>query len=118
MLMRVRTGLQSGQATDFIFNCQMGRGRTTSGMVTACLISTIRHWEPGAEDALMKEELEAPVYDSMDGPSEEEAYLQGEYKTILQLVGVLSHGKAAKRLTDRAIDLMQDVQNLRKAIYE
>lgn len=42
----------------------------------------------------------------------------GEYKTILQLVGVLSHGKVAKRLTDRAIDLMQDVQNLRKAIYE
>ena len=42
----------------------------------------------------------------------------GEYKTILQLVGVLSHGKLAKRLTDKAIDLMQDVQNLRKAIYE
>ena len=42
----------------------------------------------------------------------------GEYKTILQLVGVLSHGKMAKRLTDQAIDLMQDVQNLRKAIYE
>ncbi|RXW25529.1 hypothetical protein EST38_g287, partial [Candolleomyces aberdarensis] len=30
----------------------------------------------------------------------------------------LSHGKVAKRLTDRAIDLMQDVQNLRKAIYD
>ena len=44
--------------------------------------------------------------------------IPGEYKTILQLVGVLSHGKIAKQLTDRAIDLMQDVQNLRKAIYE
>ena len=42
----------------------------------------------------------------------------GEYKIILQLVGVLSHGKIAKTLADRAIDLMQDVQNLRKAIYE
>lgn len=42
----------------------------------------------------------------------------GEYKTILHLVGVLTHGKMAKRLTDRAIDLMQDVQNLRKAVYE
>lgn len=42
----------------------------------------------------------------------------GEYKTILQLVGVLSHGKVAKRLTDYAIDQMQDVQNLRKAIFE
>jgi len=56
-------------------------------------------------------------YDSVDGPSEEEAYLQGEYKTILQLVGVLSHGKIAKLLADRSIDQMQDVQNLRKAIY-
>jgi hypothetical protein len=45
-------------------------------------------------------------------------HLLGEYKTILQLVGVLSYGKLAKRLTDSAIDLMQDVQNLRKAIYE
>ncbi|SRR6266571_3622650 len=44
--------------------------------------------------------------------------LSGEYKTILQLVGVLSHGKTAKRLADGAIDLMQDVQNLRKAVYE
>ena len=41
----------------------------------------------------------------------------GEYKLILQLVGVLSHGKVAKKLADRAIDLMEDVQNLRKAIY-
>ena len=44
--------------------------------------------------------------------------MSGEYKTILQLVGVLSHGRVAKRLTDQAVDLMQDVQNLRKAIYE
>ena len=43
---------------------------------------------------------------------------EGEYKLILQLVSVLSHGKIAKTLADRAIDLMQDVQNLRKAIYE
>ena len=45
-------------------------------------------------------------------------HLAGEYKVILQLVSVLSHGKLAKRLTDRAIDQMQDVQNLRKSIYE
>lgn len=36
----------------------------------------------------------------------------------MQLVGVLSHGKVAKRLTDQAVDAMQDVQNLRKTIYE
>ena len=41
----------------------------------------------------------------------------GEYRIILLLVGVLSYGKVAKKLADRAIDLMEDVQNLRKAIY-
>jgi hypothetical protein len=102
-------------------------------MVTACLISTTLTWDGNAFEFDGDEEEEE--YDTMDGPSEEDAYLQGqfhaqmscslltlgfvgEYKTILQLVGVLTHGKVAKRMTDRAIDLMQDVQNLRKAIYE
>lgn len=31
---------------------------------------------------------------------------------------MLSHGKAAKRLADLAVDQMDSVQNLRKAIYE
>ncbi len=42
----------------------------------------------------------------------------GEYKTILQLVTVLRHGKEGKHLTDRAINAMDGVQNLRKAVYE
>ncbi|KAF8734647.1 hypothetical protein AX14_003198 [Amanita brunnescens Koide BX004] len=115
LLDRIRAGLS--QAGDFIFNCQMGRGRTTTGMVTACLISSTVNWKE-QESKRVAEEPSIDFYDAMDGPSEEEAYLQGQYKTILQLVGVLSHGKIAKRLTDRAIDLMQDVQNLRKAIYD
>lgn len=116
LLERVRSGYS--EADDFIFNCQMGRGRTTTGMVTACLISTTMKWQ-GADDYVDgQEDPDSVEYDSIDGPSEEQAYRQGEYKTILQLVGVLSHGKIAKRLTDRAIDLMQDVQNLRKSIYD
>jgi len=133
-----RVTLAYGSAGDFIFNCQMGRGRTTTGMITACLIATSMN--------LKREECVSGIdpdsigedYDAVDGPSEEEAYLQGtvffpieaevcivpltmssgEYKIILQLVGVLSYGKTAKKLTDDAVDLMQDVQNLRKAIYE
>ncbi|KAI6042555.1 inositol hexakisphosphate-domain-containing protein [Pisolithus marmoratus] len=116
LLERVRLGYS--QAGDFIFNCQMGRGRTTSGMITACLISTIMNWSGNIHLDDTPDEVEITAYDMIDGPSEEEAYLQGEYKTILQLIGVLSYGKLAKRLTDRAIDLMQDVQNLRKAIYD
>ncbi|KAG1726694.1 inositol hexakisphosphate-domain-containing protein [Suillus paluster] len=116
LLERVQSG--HSEADDFIFNCQMGRGRTTTGMVTACLISTTMNWQGEENYFDAPEDPNLTEYDSIDGPSEEQAYLQGEYKTILQLVGVLSHGKIAKRLTDRAIDLMQDVQNLRKSIYD
>ncbi|KAF9561985.1 hypothetical protein CPC08DRAFT_707027 [Agrocybe pediades] len=116
LLNRVRSGLS--HAGDFIFNCQMGRGRTTTGMISACLISSTMSWPDHMNEIVAEDERTLEMYDAMDGPSEEEVYLAGEYKTILQLVGVLSHGKIAKRLTDRAIDLMQDVQNLRKAIYD
>lgn len=117
LLDRIQSGLS--RAADFIFNCQMGRGRTTTGMVTACLIASTQQWTRQEQQLTEHEPItETEIYDPIDGPSEEEAYLQGEYKIILQLVGVLSHGKVAKCLTDRAIDLMQDVQNLRKAIYD
>ncbi|KAF5327539.1 hypothetical protein D9619_004360 [Psilocybe cf. subviscida] len=117
LLTRVESGMSDGG--DFIFNCQMGRGRTTTGMISACLVSSTTCWNSDVDPASADDEIsDVTVYDAMDGPSEEEVYLAGEYKTILQLVGVLSHGKIAKRLTDRAVDLMQDVQNLRKAIYD
>ena len=104
-------------------------------MVSACLIATSMNLNRDECMSGMEPDSIVEDYDAIDGPSEEEAYLQGlssikpgppcaltsssgEYKIILQLVGVLSHGKTAKRLTDDAVDLMQDVQNLRKAIYE
>jgi hypothetical protein len=88
-------------------------------MVAACLISTVASCDV---TIVLKGEDETITsnshYDSVDGSYEEEAYLRGEYKIILQLVGVLSYGKVAKRVTDKAIDIMGDVQNLRKAIFE
>ena len=75
LLERVTSTYES--AGDFIFNCQMGRGRTTTGMVTACLIATATNlerdeWTPDIEpDNIVGD------YDAIDGPSEEEAYLQG-----------------------------------------
>ncbi|KAF8525934.1 inositol hexakisphosphate-domain-containing protein [Hysterangium stoloniferum] len=113
LLERVRTSMD--YAGDLIFNCQMGRGRTTTGMVAACLISTILTQELPQS---ILEQNDIDLVDVDDGPSSEEVYSQGEYKVILQLVGVLSFGKLAKRITDTAIDRMQDVQNLRVAIYD
>ncbi|VDC06830.1 unnamed protein product [Peniophora sp. CBMAI 1063] len=113
-----RVASRYDSAGDFIFNCQMGRGRTTTGMVSASLIATTMHWKESSDVQNAPPGSPADEYDYVEGASEEEAYLQGEYKSILQLVGILSHGKVAKKLTDRSIDLMQDVQNLRKAIYD
>ncbi|KZT53703.1 hypothetical protein CALCODRAFT_439779 [Calocera cornea HHB12733] len=118
---RVEAALVDGD--ELIFNCQMGRGRTTTGMVAASLISTI------VQQAKQDKKLVAALDTSLNRGSEEyndpmitghdeEVYLNGEYKIILQLVGILSHGKLAKHLTDRVIDNLDDVQNLRKAIYD
>lgn len=74
LLTRIRTGLAS--AGDFVFNCQMGRGRTTTGMVTACLIATTLEWD-GNEFEFDGEDEERG-YDTIDGPSEEDAYLAGK----------------------------------------
>ena len=74
LLERVRSGLSV--AGDFVFNCQMGRGRTTTGMVAACLISTTMNWI-GEDKIADKDDMPSEEYNSMDGPSEEEAYLQG-----------------------------------------
>lgn len=135
---RVITALQTGSAC--VFNCQMGRGRTTTGMVIASLVSTVWHYgeqlvsgyemsgslvlaaSASMDDAagtLVNAEDEAfgQPKDALDN-REDNLWLQGEWRTILQLVGVLSHGKLAKKLTDRAIDRMEAVQNLRKAIYD
>ncbi|KIJ51469.1 hypothetical protein M422DRAFT_157971 [Sphaerobolus stellatus SS14] len=105
-----------GYAGDMIFNCQMGRGRTTTGMVAASLVSTILTQDMASVQAL----LESSEYEltAAEDPSLEEVYLQGDFKVILQLVGVLSYGKPAKRITDMVIDMMQDVQNLRKTVYD
>ncbi|SPO31624.1 uncharacterized protein UTRI_06346_B [Ustilago trichophora] len=140
---RVITALQTGSAC--VFNCQMGRGRTTTGMVIASLVSTVWHYgdqlvssyemsgsiilptSTSADDAVTtatgatipndEDAAFGQPKDNLDN-REDDLWLQGEWRTILQLVGVLSHGKLAKKLTDRAIDRMEAVQNLRKAIYD
>ncbi|ORX60585.1 hypothetical protein DM01DRAFT_1332719 [Hesseltinella vesiculosa] len=101
--------------SDMIFNCQMGRGRTTTGMVTSCLVAMTRQGTASLADI----GEDGPEYDAKHDENEERRRLQnGEYRMILQLVSVLSYGKLAKRLTDRAINMCDHMQNLRKAVYD
>ncbi|KAK0547224.1 hypothetical protein OC845_004211 [Tilletia horrida] len=109
-----------------VFNCQMGRGRTTTGMIISSLVGTVKEFGPAilSNPSILDEDSEFPTTDSdanmkdMVMDREDQVYLAGEYRTILQLVGVLSRGKAAKKLADKAIDRMEAVQNLRKAVYD
>jgi hypothetical protein len=56
--------------------------------------------------------------DDLEEDRIKQRYLNGEYKLILQLLGVLENGRLAKKLTDSAIDLCEHMQNLRKAIFD
>ncbi|KAJ1539576.1 hypothetical protein HK405_012731, partial [Cladochytrium tenue] len=75
--------------TDAIFNCQMGRGRTTTGIVTACILKLIVGNEALLDSA---SEIEAHPSSSLlrdESPSETDSertsrrYLAGEYKMVL-----------------------------------
>lgn len=106
-------------------------------MIAAALVSNILY---GSTSDLSSSIIDLDPRENLtwDG-RESEPYLNGEYKVVLQLVGVLSHGKFAKRLTDRAVEyvrppcyiatalliksfnissIMEGVQNLRKAVYD
>ncbi|CAO3608947.1 unnamed protein product [Cunninghamella echinulata] len=121
--------LEARKGKDILFNCQMGRGRTTTGMVTAALMSMIlnNNCVIDENNLLVNDETYKPFestsqllfeQDKDDVYDERERYLNGEYKIILQLVSVLTYGKLAKRLTDQAINMCDHMQNLRKAIYD
>ncbi|GAA5990599.1 hypothetical protein JCM11641_007799 [Rhodosporidiobolus odoratus] len=115
------------ESVSFTTSCQMGRGRTTTGMVAIALVHRILFSPTSTGGASMdlaasflapmphaeNDQLHAVHWDGREA----EPYLGGEYKIVLQLVGVLGQGKVAKRLTDRAIDDCEAVQNLREAVY-
>jgi len=114
--------------TDFYFASpfsQMGRGRTTTGMVIASLVSTVRHYSEELFNSEMSASFVSRMSDDESGlldfngegfdnakdgldNREDDLWLQGEYRSILQLVGVLSQGKLAKKLTDK-VSLVTDL---------
>lgn len=109
------------QNDDALFNCQMGRGRTTTGMVIAMMLKLVEsshgNHETLSELLLENSKLEELFIDEGDEPMEH-GYKRGEYRIIIKLLAVLGHGKLAKGLADHAIDKCEQVQNLRQAIFD
>ncbi|KAG7397234.1 Paladin [Phytophthora boehmeriae] len=93
-----------GDDTAFVFNCQMGKRRTTTAMVIGRLIIQ-RH-------NLNLENLPAPAEES-DSPGK-----YGNFAVILELQERLANGKEAKRWVDATIDECASICNIRTVIHE
>eukprot|EP00850_Spirogloea_muscicola_P002322 SM000009S23451 [mRNA] locus=s9:35424:44183:- [translate_table: standard] len=113
--------------TRLLFNCQMGRGRTTTGMVVATLIHLCRTRSLQSPPALAVAHSESPRKSFAafrDGFWSEEGHQKaveenlrlGEYSVIRSLTRVLQGGAESKRIVDAAIDKCSAMQNLREAI--
>ncbi|XP_044494094.1 paladin-like isoform X3 [Mangifera indica] len=108
---------QANLNTEVIFNCQMGRGRTTTGMVIATLVYLNRIGASG----IPRTNSVGRVFDSGSNvadrlPNSEEAVRRGEYAVIRSLIRVLEGGVEGKRQVDKVIDKCASMQNLREAI--
>ena len=108
----------SGEERGFccVFNCQMGRGRTTTGMAIASLVLT------GAGMGRLPAEPAQDTSMVASPPSQGGAYMEtdmrnGRYPVIRSLMRTLEHGPESKTLLDRVLDICGDFQNLREAIH-
>jgi len=99
----------SSLTTAIVCNCQMGRGRTTTGLVCAYLIL----YTHGRSEQVRDEEYPDFVWNE-NSPD----YTNGQYKIIAQLIDAINNGELIKKQVDYAIDKCQHFQNLRLAILE
>ncbi|PKU75785.1 hypothetical protein MA16_Dca026235 [Dendrobium catenatum] len=103
--------------TEYIFNCQMGRGRTTTGMVIATLVYLNRIGASGIPRTHSIGKIYNNGLDVSDNmPNSEDAARRGEYPVIRSLIRVLEGGLEGKRQVDKVIDKCDAMQNLREAI--
>ncbi|MED6109872.1 hypothetical protein PIB30_037529 [Stylosanthes scabra] len=108
---------QADVNTDIIFNCQMGRGRTTTGMVIATLVYLNRIGASGIPRTNSIGRISQSMANIADHlPNSEEAIRRGEYGVIRSLIRVLEGGLEGKRQVDKVIDRCASMQNLREAI--
>mmetsp|Transcript_12515 Transcript_12515/g.22690 ORF Transcript_12515/g.22690 Transcript_12515/m.22690 type:complete len:1511 (+) Transcript_12515:216-4748(+) len=116
---------------EIVFNCQMGRGRTTTGLVIA---ATIRLWarnmlgpfptlveklvNTGAVTLRSRITRKGGFSPEPNANPEEKKLLGGHYGAIGTLCRILEHGADAKKSADAVIDICDSMQNLREAIYD
>merc|ERR1711976_543638 len=131
--MMVETLKTEPASTPCVFSDQMGRGRTTAGMITACLIkelqitTELRKMESidlvskATVDDLIFQKFESPLPKSQD---DDDPFIKGEFDVIKELLEKLPACIEGKKKVDRVIDICgplpkgTGVQNLRECIIE
>lgn len=102
MVTMMRDFGMAGPNAAMVFNCQMGRGRTTTAMVCASIVWYATHgWT-----------MQKMVSVDPENPN----LMQGEWKGVIRLMSMLDDGLEVKALVDQCIDECAHIQNLREAI--
>ncbi|KAK4406864.1 hypothetical protein Sango_0267400 [Sesamum angolense] len=110
---------QANVRTEIVFNCQMGRGRTTTGMVIATLIYINRIGASGIPRTnSMGKVSDCCSTITPDLPNTEESIRRGEYAVIRSLIRVLEGGVEGKRQVDKVIDKCASMQEELRAPHE
>ncbi|XP_063723580.1 paladin-like [Symsagittifera roscoffensis] len=105
--------------TGMHFNCQMGKGRTTTGMVLACLITAkVLQQSIGQDQSGANGDSSVATAGGGVGVNKPGTLENGEFQIILDLCAALSSGKTMKAEMDFIIDACDHMQNLRKCIWE
>jgi hypothetical protein len=96
-----------GESLSLVFNCQMGRGRTTTGMIVGSML--IGLVQPSYYDKLR--DTYPQLY-----PADQSKWANGFYTVVNELLRILVDGRDAKTRVDLVINACDAMQNLRTAI--
>lgn len=99
-------------SSSFIFNCQMGRGRTTTGIVICCL--WFLHRGNFENDSLSQYDERGLVQDTH---TLDDAFCNGDYRSVTALVRMLNNGVAIKAQVDELLNHCSEMQNLRTSVF-
>jgi len=120
-------------STQCLFSCQMGRGRTTMGLILCCLIKEIQISTElrkmsslglvplNTVDDLIKQKFESPLPRTQD---DDDPFIKGEFDVIKELLEKVADAVTGKAKVDRVIDICGPIpkgtglQNLRECIIE
>lgn len=116
--------------TQCIFSSQLGQGRTTTGMVTACIVKAVQmssKLKQMVESGIGSQDwAQGIIHKTFEELKESEdlkdPYLMGEFEVIKELLEKVPATKDGKVLADKMIDLCGSppegtgIQNIRKCI--